>query len=189
MHPQSFHRSRPIHSLMLALACFLMTALRSFCAETPVAPTPSTVPVLATNYVLVTNMVVMTVTNYVITTNTVPGPAGTTAGPTVPILHRLSAPTPALPDLSWVPPPDSFDWIQLKTGEWLKGRIKAVQERQIEFFSEKLTDLTFDWKDIRQLRSPRTLDVLFLDGTKVSGSVIVTPEQVMVGEEDRKSVV
>lgn len=85
------------------------------------------------------------------------------------------------PDLSWVPPEDTFDWIQLKSGEWLKGRLKAMQEREIEFESEKLNDLTFDWKDIRQLRSPHILAVLFVDKTQVSGPVTITPVEVRVG--------
>ena len=89
----------------------------------------------------------------------------------------------ALPDLSWVPPEDRFDWIQLKSGEWLKGRIKAMQDRELEFDSEELDDLTFDWKDIRQVRSPRILDVLFSDGELLSGPVGITPSEVFVGEE------
>ncbi len=84
------------------------------------------------------------------------------------------------PDLSWVPPEDAFDWIQLESGEWLKGQIKAMQNRQIEFESEKLKGLTFDWKDIRQLRSPRIVDVLLVDRTQVSGPVTVTPDEVRV---------
>lgn len=90
------------------------------------------------------------------------------------------------PDLNWVPPEDTFDWIQLKSGEWLKGRLKAMQERQIEFESEKLKDLTFDWRDIRQLRSPHIVDVLFKDRTQVSGPVTITPDEVRVdGAEPR----
>ena len=126
-------------------------------------------PVLTTNYVVVTNLVV--VTNYVTVSNAAPSLSSLAFGLT----------NSWLPDLSWVPPQDSYDWIQLNTGEWLKGRIKAMQERQIEFFSEKLSDVTFDWKDIRQLRSSRTIDVLFVNGKKVSGPVTVTPEQVTVG--------
>ncbi len=86
----------------------------------------------------------------------------------------------ALPDLSWVPPEDSFDWIQLKSGEWLKGRLKAMQRRQLDFYSEELKDQSFDWKDVRQVRSARTMDVLFLNGDKASGPVTITPEQVTV---------
>ena len=122
-----------------------------------------------TNYVVVTNIVV--VTNYVIAANTAPGAASLAVGRT----------NSLLPDLNWVPPVDDFDWIQFKSGEWLKGRIKAMQERQLEFDSEKFNDLTFDWKDIRQVRSSRALDLLFVDGRKMSGPVTITPEQVAVG--------
>jgi putative salt-induced outer membrane protein YdiY len=59
-----------------------------------------------------------------------------------------------------------------------------MQQRQIEFDSEELNDLTFDWKDIRQVRSERTLDLLFVDGRKMSGPVTVTPEEVAVGGEE-----
>jgi putative salt-induced outer membrane protein YdiY len=83
--------------------------------------------------------------------------------------------------LSWVPPDDSFDWIQLRSGEWLKGQFKAMQDRKLEFDSEELNDLTFDWKDIRQVRSHRIHDVLFVNGEKLSGPVTITPEQVTVG--------
>ena len=90
----------------------------------------------------------------------------------------------ALPDLSWVPPQDSFDWVQLKSGEWLKGRIKAMQGRELEFDSEELNVLTFDWRDIRQLRSPRWIDVLLVDGERLSGPVIVTPSEIRVGDTE-----
>jgi putative salt-induced outer membrane protein YdiY len=87
----------------------------------------------------------------------------------------------APPDLSWGPPADNSDWIQLKSGEWLKGRIKALQERRLEFDSEELDLLKFNWEDVRQVRSPHTIDVLFANGTSVSGPVTITPEQVEVG--------
>lgn len=111
-----------------------------------------------------------------------------------------------LPDLSWVPPPDDFDWIQLKSGEWLKGRIKAMQDDELEFDSDKLDVLTFDWSDIRQLRSARRLDLMVQQwgtddekgdsrtrtkrglfgrklpelGEELSGIVTITPDEVRV---------
>jgi putative salt-induced outer membrane protein YdiY len=87
----------------------------------------------------------------------------------------------SLPDLNWATPDNTFDWIQLKSGEWLKGQFKAVQDRQIEFESEELNTLTFNWEDIRQLRSPHLIDVLFADETRVSGPVTVTLKEVRVG--------
>ncbi len=37
---------------------------------------------------------------------------------------------------SWNPPsalPEKFDWIQLTSGEWLKGDLKALYEDTLEF--------------------------------------------------------
>lgn len=135
-------------------------------------PTPLPSPLVVTNYVLVTNVVV--VTNYVFTPRTVVPKNETSPGPG----HA------ALPALSWVPPADSFDWIQLKSGEWLKGRLKAMQDRHLDFYSEELKELTFEWKDIRQVRSPRLLDVLAVTGEQVSGSVTIAPDKVTVGGEE-----
>jgi putative salt-induced outer membrane protein YdiY len=132
---------------------------------------PPQTPLVSTNMVLVTNVVTVTVTNLVVITNA----AATTHG---------VAPMPTnrnLPDLSWVPPADAFDWIQLKSGEWLKGRIRAMQDRKLEFDSEELDDQIFDWNDIRQVRSPRTLDVLLIDGQELSGPVKITPTEISIG--------
>ena len=158
---------------MLTLVCCLMP-LRSYCAEPALAPALAATPVDANHCVLVTNIVVVMLTNYVVTTNVVSGTNNL-------VVVRTNS---SLPDLSWVPPEDGFDWIQLRSGEWLKGQLKAMQQRQIEFDSEELNDLTFDWKDIRQVRSERTLDLLFVDGRKISGPVTVTPEEVAVGGEE-----
>jgi len=109
------------------------------------------------------------------------------------------------PDLGWVPPPDGFDWVQLKSGEWLKGRIKAMQDDQLEFDSEELDDITYDWKDVRQLRTAQRMDLrleglgeeaekskgksrnkglfgarLPETGTTLTGLVTVTPTEVRV---------
>jgi putative salt-induced outer membrane protein YdiY len=120
---------------------------------------------ITTNYVIVTNIVL--VTNYL---------------PAAPVADTTVTPAkPALPDLRWVPPADEFDWIQLKSGEWLKGSLKAMLDRELEFDSEELNDMTFDWKDIRQVRSPRNLSVLSVNGVTYNGPVNITPERVTVG--------
>jgi putative salt-induced outer membrane protein YdiY len=36
------------------------------------------------------------------------------------------------------PPPDEFDWIQLNSGEWLKGEFKVLYDDSVEFDSEEL---------------------------------------------------
>ncbi len=159
--------------LKLAVTCLLATATRGFCAE-PVSPLK---PVVATNYVLITNIVRVLVTNYVVTTNVVLSTNGLVVGRT----NR------ALPDLSWVPPEDGFDWIQLKSGEWLKGRIKALQKRDLEFDSEELKLMIFDWNDIRQLRSTHVNDLLYGDNEKASGSLWITPNLVTIGGPEART--
>jgi hypothetical protein len=80
--------------------------------------------------------------------------------------------------------------VQLKSGEWLKGRIKAMQDRKLEFESEELDLLTFDWPDIRQLRSPRVNDLLFQTSDtreRASGPVVVTPQFVTVGDAEPRT--
>ena len=151
---------------------WLALEVQGFSAE----PVNSLQSAVITNYVVVTNIVV--VTGSAVTSNAAPRASSFAAS------HTNSP----LPDISWVPPEDGFDWIQLKSGEWLKGRIYGMQQREIEFFSEELGDLTYDWKDIRQMRSPRTIDVLFVDGKGASGPVMVTPEQVTVGGAEPRVV-
>ena len=105
--------------------------------------------------------------------------------------HGLAAETNAPSKKTWAPPepaPDDFDWIQLNTGEWLKGRIKGMQDRKLDFNSEKFDDQTFDWKDIRLLRSPRTIDMLFDNRKKVSGPITITPDEVIVGGSHPKTL-
>ena len=55
--------------------------------------------------------------------------------------------------------PKKFDWIQLTSGEWLKGDLKVLYNDSLDFDSKKLDLLTFDWKDIQQIRchAPQSL--------------------------------
>lgn len=89
---------------------------------------------------------------------------------------------PAVED--WCPPPptdaDGFDWIQLKSGEWLKGKIKMLQDERLEFDSEELDLLTFDWEKIRAVRSPRLVSVRLEKLKPMDGSLLVTANEVKV---------
>lgn len=79
------------------------------------------------------------------------------------------------------PAEDGFDWIQLKSGEWLKGRLKALQDEKLEFESEELDELEFKWEDVFQVRSPHIQDLLFEDKAEASGPIAITREWVTVG--------
>jgi len=100
----------------------------------------------------------------------------------------------------FVPPPDEkFDWIQLTSGEWLKGELKVMYNFTLEFDSDEMDLHKFDWEDIKQIRSagyqairiepkdgvgePKTaIGKLHLVGNKVAVS---SGDQVLEFERDR----
>jgi hypothetical protein len=79
------------------------------------------------------------------------------------------------------PAEDAFDWIQLESGEWLKGKLVALQDEKLEFESEELDELEFDWEDVVEVRSPQTLDLLFEDKSEASGPISISRDTVAVG--------
>ena len=91
---------------------------------------------------------------------------------------------------SWQPPPpmpDDFDWVQMTSGEWLKGEIIAMYEEELEFDSDEFDLQTLDWDDIQQIRSAQTMQVAFLDDTIATGKLLVDGDTVRVmGEQDWK---
>jgi hypothetical protein len=102
----------------------------------------------------------------------------------------LSAPATnaaASTNLAWRPPGvglDRSDWLQLKSGEWLKGRLRYVQDRKVEFDSDELKDQSLDLKDVRQLYPANPLFIKFNDRDEIYGKVVVSNDVVeVVGPE------
>ncbi|HEX5398057.1 MAG TPA: DUF481 domain-containing protein [Verrucomicrobiae bacterium] len=91
-------------------------------------------------------------------------------------------PTPA-GNLSWIPPGvghDGADWIQLKSGEWLRGELKYIQRKDVEFDSDELEEQSFKLKDIRQLYAARRMSTQFEGKKAVYGNVTVSNDVVTV---------
>ncbi len=78
----------------------------------------------------------------------------------------------------------STDWIQLKSGEWLRGTLHGMQNRKVEFESDELGELTFDWEDVHQVIMPQAL-VSYGERESAWGMIRVDRENVTVigGEE------
>jgi len=51
------------------------------------------------------------------------------------------------------PTATDFDWVQLVSGEWLKGEIKGLYKDSLEFDSDKLDLLTLDWEDVKYVET------------------------------------
>ncbi|MEN8244622.1 MAG: DUF481 domain-containing protein [Thermodesulfobacteriota bacterium] len=93
--------------------------------------------------------------------------------------------------------PEGFDWIQLTSGEWLKGDLKVLYNDSLEFDSDELGLQELDWEDVQQVichepQSVRIEDpeagasVLNVDGKAraVIGVLRIQGDKVYVETED-----
>ncbi len=97
---------------------------------------------------------------------------------------------PAAAQNNWQPDaplPDDYDWIQLTSGEWLKGEIIDLYNDQFSFESDKLDILTLDWEDVKEVRSARRVQVWFRDGRRAAGKILVRGDTVrIIGDQDQE---
>jgi hypothetical protein len=78
------------------------------------------------------------------------------------------------------PEPRQYDWIQLVSGEWLKGDITVMRDDVMEFDSDELNELEIDWDKVKQVRSPRPNTFVF-DGRRIlTGVGRVTEDEVII---------
>jgi len=90
----------------------------------------------------------------------------------------------------WEPPPPDpkdKDWVQLTSGEWLRGDVQSLTDEDFLFDSEELDELTLDWEDIKELRSPRVLTYYFEDIGTFAGTAVMVDSlvSIRVGQELR----
>lgn len=123
---------------------------------------------------------------------TPPPPAAVkpTAASPAPSTTAASTNAPTKRRWFWMPKPpqdeEGTDWIQLRSGEWLRGRLHGMQNRKVEFESDELDDLTFDWKDIAQVQLPRAL-VSYGERQTTSGALRVDRETVTISGVEQVS--
>ncbi len=74
----------------------------------------------------------------------------------------------------------SFDWIQLRNGELLKGEIKELLYDKFTFESDELDTLELDLDDIYTVCSPRWNTVVLDDRTSVLGTLRIEGDAVII---------
>ena len=104
--------------------------------------------------------------------------AGATNAPPAPVLviTNKSAPT-AVTNLFWLPPgvgTDGADWIQLKSGEWLRGELKYIQDKDVYFDSDELDEQMLKLKDIRQAYPAHRMYTQFESQEPIYGIVVIS---------------
>ncbi len=65
---------------------------------------------------------------------------------------------------------DEKDWVRLASGEWLRGNIERMRDGAMEFNSDEIKLITYDWKKVKELHSPRANTYNFTDGTDLVGA-------------------
>ncbi len=50
-----------------------------------------------------------------------------------------------------IPPAKAFDWMELKSGEWLKGEFKGIYSGDVEFDSDEFDLVIFELVDVKQI--------------------------------------
>ncbi len=90
---------------------------------------------------------------------------------------------------AWAPPPpaaDDFDWIQLVSGEWLKGEITAMYNGVLEFDSEELDLQEFDFDDILQIRSGKEFSVRTNNKETHTGAMVMEDNEMRIIDESNE---
>lgn len=77
---------------------------------------------------------------------------------------------------------ESYDWIQLTSGEWLKGKIKAMYSNTLEFDSDELDDQEFDWEDVSRIRTAKNYSVRIDQNTTRTGVLAMKDEQISIDD-------
>ena len=85
---------------------------------------------------------------------------------------------------SSAPLAERFDWLQLTSGEWLKGDIKGMYDESLEFDSDKLDLLSIDWEDVKQLKSASPISLnMEGDGTIIGQLNLYENNVTLIREE------
>lgn len=93
--------------------------------------------------------------------------------------------TPAARADDWNPPPppaDEFDWIQLSSGEWLKGELKGYVDDEVYFDSDKLGLQTLDREDVKFLRTASPVRVGYQRAAPDAATEVLDADRIQVAE-------
>ncbi len=74
----------------------------------------------------------------------------------------------------------SADWLQLTSGEWLRGRIIAMQKDLLEFDSDELDLLELKWEKIKYIKSSEPYSLRFDNSIQATGAIEITQNDIHV---------
>jgi hypothetical protein len=78
------------------------------------------------------------------------------------------------------PAPDEFDWVQLTSGEWVKGELQAMYDGSLEFDNDHFGFIEIDWEDVAQIRSSKVLSVRTKSNDAIVGRLALEDDKAVV---------
>ncbi len=81
------------------------------------------------------------------------------------------------------PEKDQKDWVKLKSGEWVRGKMELFRDLKMEFDSDELDDLKLDWDDIIGFRFPREMTFVFEGQRIYTGSASMLDGMIRINAE------
>lgn len=78
-----------------------------------------------------------------------------------------------------------FDWLKLTSDEWVKGDIIAMYDGTLEFDSDNMGIIEFDWEDVAELRSKDVQSIRMEDGEIVEGYIVIKNGKLQVVNESK----
>ncbi len=79
---------------------------------------------------------------------------------------------------------DTYDWVRLTSGEWLKGNLERMRDEEMEFDSDKLDLVKLKWNKVDELHSPQINTYVFEGKVDVIGRAVVTKDTVLIETEE-----
>jgi len=84
----------------------------------------------------------------------------------------------------WRPEALKFDWVQLTSGEWLRGELKSMYNKKLEFDSDKLDLLIIDWEDVKYLQSFQPGSVKIENHGSIIGILTISDKKITVTNKE-----
>ena len=81
----------------------------------------------------------------------------------------LAGDAPLLPPIAAGDAERKYDWVQLESGEWLKGEITRIYHGDLYFDSDEFNDVKLGWSDVASLVASGPVTVRLPDRRVVTG--------------------
>jgi putative salt-induced outer membrane protein YdiY len=69
------------------------------------------------------------------------------------------------------PSPKECDWVETKSNEWFCGTIEGMYNDKLEFDSKEIGGYTFDFEDVKQIKSKNPMSVNVENSAQIEGIV------------------